>query len=663
MVRFRFKRGLRFFEGTKRWALEKINAVGMFVFETQDSTSERITKSMEDVHKDWLTGTWVIDVESLGPGADLVWHTTPCSLNDLPPAKRAIALPRARVLQAVKSHFDALGTEVHCSPSVLTSIVQNRAAEFGLKAAPHWSTIWRWWKKLEPTGCMTKLVDAPHTGRKTDPAQFSIFQEVVEALYLSDQKQSGKDVIEEIDRHYLRLNRERLEEDRLQAPSPATVYRWLGELHYSVVSAARNGKEFNRRERRQVTKAFNVKRILERYEIDHTPVDVLLVCEKTWLVLGRPWLTLVIDKRSRMIVGFYIGYHTPSATSVLYALRQAILPKEDLLAKFPGIKNSWPARGCPLTLALDNGMDLHADAVENFCLESQIELHFMGVAKPELKGSVERLFGTLSRDLFHKLPGTVFHSIGARGDYPSEERAALTLEVFTEILLRWIVDVYHQTPHRGLNGYTPQIVWKKGESSAVFDLPAYPRQLDLMVGHAATRSVFHYGIDYDSIRYSSPQLLAMRDPQKGTPLAAIKVYDDDVRYIDVRDPKTGEYLRVPAIDQEYACGMHRHAHSLVRDEVRRRFGDEHTRQQLLLVKAEIQAIVKAAIRHKKAGVRKKAAALRLESSEAVLGTQPIEAFNSTRLSQPSDTETEITLYDTSDEVLPSYGRPLGGGTQ
>lgn len=663
MVRFRFKRGLRFFEGTKRWALEKINAVGMFVFESQDSSSDRITKSMEEVHKAWLTGTWVIDIQSLGPGADLVWHTTPLTLNDLPPEKSATALPRARVLQAVKSHFEEMGEAVYCAPTVLASVVHGRASEFGLKTEPHWSTIWRWWKQLTPTGCMTKLVCGQHTGRNIDPTQFAIFQEVIDVVYLSDQKQSGKDVVEEINRRYKSLNRGWPAQEQLVAPSSATIYRWLKKLNYSVVSSARNGKEFNRRERRQVLKAFRVKRILERYEIDHTPVDVNLVCDKTWLVHGRPWLTLVMDKHSRMIVGFYIGFHAPSATSVLYALKRAILPKDDLLARYPSTKNSWPARGCPQTLALDNGMDLHAKAVEQFCLEAQIELHFMGVAQPELKGSIERLFGTLSRDLFHKLPGTVFHNPEARGDYPSEERAALTLEAFTEILVRWIVDVYHQTPHRGLNGYTPQIVWAKGEASAVFDLPAYPRQLDLMVGHATTRSLFHYGVDYDCIRYSSTQLLAIRDPQKITPLVALKVYDDDVGYIDVLDPQTSEYLRVPAIDQEYACGLNRHVHSLIKAEVNRRFGDETTREQLLLVKAEIQAIVKAAMRHKKAGVRKKAAALRLESSEAILGAQAAEAFNSTFLSRPSDTETEITLYDTSDEVLPSYGRPLGGVTQ
>lgn len=663
MVRFRFKRGLRFFEGIQRWRLEKLNAIGLLVFESQDSDSERIARSIEDVHKLWLSGKWVIDIDSLGPGADLVWHTTPCTLNDLSPLKKAVALPRAKILQAIQSYFDERGTAVNCNPAVLTSIIQNRAEEFGLKSKPHWATVWRWWKQLSPTGCMAKLTNAPKSGRKADPSQFSIFQEVVDTLYLSDQRLSGKDVVEEIDRQYTRLNRDRFEGNRLRAPSPATIYRWLEKLDYSVVSAARNGKEFNRRERRQVTKTFNVKTILERYEIDHTPVDVLLVCEKTWMVLGRPWLTLVIDKYSRMIAGFYIGYHTPSASSVLYALRQSILPKEDLLDKYTGIKNTWPVRGCPITLALDNGMDLHAGSVENFCLETQIELRFMGVARPELKGSVERLFGTLSRDLFHKLPGTVFHNINARGDYPSEERAALTLEVFTEVLLRWIVDVYHQTPHRALKGNTPQFVWKNSESSAIFDLPAFPRQLDLMVGHAATRSIFHYGIDYDSVRYSSTQLLAIRDSRRNTPLVAIKAYDDDVGYIDVRDPKTDEYLRVPAMDEEYARGMNRHVHTLVKGEVRRRFGDVSTREQLLMVKAEIQAIVQAAVRHKKAGVRKKAAALRLKSSEAVLAPSAAEAYSATCSPLPWDTEQEIPLYDTSHDALPSYEIPTGGGTQ
>ena len=655
MVRFRFKRGLRFFEGTRRWELQKTNAVGLFVFESQDQACERISKSMADVHQLWLSGAWVIDIDSLGPGADVVWHTTPETLSSLPPKKRATAEPRAKVLMAIKAHFDARGMRVTCDPNALVSIVKGRAAEFGLNREPHWGTVWRWWNLLAPTGCMARLANAPNEGRKINAEQYAIFQEVVDEVYLSDQKPPGKAVVEAIQRRYQSLNATLAPEARRSGPSTATVYRWLGNLHYTVVSVARDGKDFNRRERREVVGTLKVLFILERYEIDHTPVDVLLVCSQTWMVLGRPWLTLVIDRHSRMIAGFYIGFHAPSASSVLYALRQSILPKETLLAQFPSVRNAWPVRGSPMTIAMDNGMDLHALAVEQFCLEAMIELRFMGVARPELKGAVERLFGTLSRDLFHNLPGTTFNSVNARGDYPSEQRAALTLETFTEILVKWIVDVYHQTPHRGLKGHTPQSVWQKGEAGTVFSFPAFPRQLDLMVGHGATRTINGYGIDYCRIQYSSVQLLSFRDPKGKPPIVAIKVYEDDVGHIDVKDPETGEYLRVPAVDREYALGLNRHVHDLIREEVRRRFGGSETREQLLMVKAEIQAMVKAAIQGKKAGTRKKASALRLVNSENSLGTRPANALAAANLPMQADIEPELKLHDLRTDELPSFG--------
>lgn len=651
MVRFRFKRGLRFFEGTRRWSLEKLNAVGMLVFESQDEACERRSMSPQEVHLAWLKGTWVIDVESLGPGEDVAWHTTPPDLKSLDSAQQARATIRMKVLMAVKSHFDSVGKRVVCEPKALESIAK-RASEFGLTKIPHWTTVWRWWLKFARTQCATRLANVVRRGRKIDSDQFALFQEVVDEFYLHDQKLPAKTVVDEIHRRYDSLNHGRPEREQLRPPSPATVYRWLNKLEYSVVSAARNGKDYHHKERRRVTGTVTARRILDRYEIDHTPVDVLLVCEQTWMVLGRPWLTLIVDRRSRMIAGFYIGFHAPSATSVLYALRQAILPKDAVLATFP-TKNPWPVRGCPMALVLDNGMDLHATSVEEFCLETQIEMRFMGAGKPELKGAVERLFGTLSRDLFHTLPGTVFGNVDDRGDYPSEDRAALTLHTFTEVLIRWIVDVYHCTPHRGLKGGTPLAVWEVDQPTAVISLPAFPKQMDLMVGHAATRSLFHYGIDCDCVRYSSTQLLAMRDPKATTQLLAIKCYDDEVGYIDVCDPATGEYLRVPAIDQDYARGLNRHAHALIRAEARKRFGDKETRVQLLAVKAEIQALVKAAIRAKKTGTRKKAAALRNHNSEVALGTRPADALLIAQTPM-IDNEPEIALLHDLDEPLPQY---------
>jgi putative transposase len=46
---------------------------------------------------------------------------------------------------------------------------------------------------------------------------------------------------------------------------------------------------------------------LERVQIDHTLVDVIMVDEGDRLPIGRPWLTLAIDVASRAVLGFLVS--------------------------------------------------------------------------------------------------------------------------------------------------------------------------------------------------------------------------------------------------------------------------------------------------------------------------------------------------------------------
>jgi putative transposase len=345
---------------------------------------------------------------------------------------------------------------------------------------------------------------------------------------------------------------------------------------------------------------------------------VLLICKLTKLVLGRPWLTLAIDRKSRMIVGFYISFHAPSAYSVLYCLRMAIMPKDHILKRFKGIRGRWPARGIPDLVVSDNGMELHAESIEVVTYELGIEHQYCGVADPEMKGAIERLFRTVNMDLFHQLPGTVFSNPRHRADYPSEKLACLDLETFIEILVRWIVDIYHNTPHRALNGYTPQQVWEADEANRVIELPAYPEQLETIVAIATERTVFHYGIAVDNLFYNSVQLQTLFCAAEEKLVLPVRHHEHDVGYIHVQDPGTREFFKVPAVKQDYAAGLNRHVHLLVCAEARHRFGDGWRDEELLEVKAEIQAIVEAAIRDKKMSTRKGAAVAAALDSEAVI---------------------------------------------
>lgn len=67
-------------------------------------------------------------------------------------------------------------------------------------------------------------------------------------------------------------------------------------------------------------------------QIDHTPVDLMLVDDVNRQSIGRPWVTFAIDVYSRMILGYYLSLDAPSETSVAMCIAHAVLPKEEWLA-------------------------------------------------------------------------------------------------------------------------------------------------------------------------------------------------------------------------------------------------------------------------------------------------------------------------------------------
>ena len=62
------------------------------------------------------------------------------------------------------------------------------------------------------------------------------------------------------------------------------------------------------------------------WQCDHTKADIFIV-DQAGKVLGRPWVTTVVDAYSRCIMGLHIGFDSPSSQIDALALRHAILPK------------------------------------------------------------------------------------------------------------------------------------------------------------------------------------------------------------------------------------------------------------------------------------------------------------------------------------------------
>ncbi len=297
--------------------------------------------------------------------------------------------------------------------------------------------------------------------------------------------------------------------------------------------------------------------------------------------------------------------------------------------------------------------DLHSDALEMACLEMGIQIFFCGSKTPQHKGAIERFFRTMNMDLIHRIPGTVFSNPGKRGDYPSEKEAVLDLDTLVHVITKWIVDVYNVTPHRGAKN-RPLDLWLDSASKQIIELPVSPQHLEVITGIPASRTLFHYGIEFDGLHYNSSELQMFRKQSGGNYKVALKHYEDDVGFIHVQDPEDKHYLRVPCTTPEYANELPRPVHRLVVEQVYKKYGKTKLLKHLLEAKQEIENIVADALRSKKMGLRKAGAKTVLHDSEAVLkGEDPLA-----KVRRPIKQVKEIPpeeLPDGLDDDLPDFG--------
>ena len=206
---------------------------------------------------------------------------------------------------------------------------------------------------------------------------------------------------------------------------------------------------------------------LERVEIDHTPLDVMVRSDDPCCdYVGRPWLTVAIDVYSRCVLGIHIGFEPPSVLSVALCLSHAMLPKDP--AQEFNVPLEWPMHGTPKEIMVDNGKDFVSEAFRRACDEFGILLSFRPVGSPHYGGTIERLIGTLVGQC-HLLPGTTKNSVKAKGDYDSMKHASMTLSEVRTWFVEQLLGRYHLREHRMLR-IPPLTKWnqaQRGEDDAL----------------------------------------------------------------------------------------------------------------------------------------------------------------------------------------------------
>lgn len=284
---------------------------------------------------------------------------------------------------------------------------------------------------------------------------------------------------------------------------------------------------------------------LHRWQIDHTVIDCIIVDEITRKPLCRPWVTLIIDVYTRVVIGYYLSIHAPNTYSVAIALTHAVLPKNKWLAVLDDQDLSHPYYGRPIELHMDNAKEFKSKPFRRAAADNQIKLVWRPKGKPWWGGHIERLNGTLAMGYVHYLPGTTLSNVEARGDYDSEKEACLTFSEFKLWFAR-AIQIYHHEKHRAL-GVSPHQKWMEAfTKSGVLTHPALlddPMKFLLDFMPEESRYISRSGIIFKKFNYWSPALA----PYVKSGSCKVKYNPLSLKQIWVWVPG-GRYIEVPYSD-------------------------------------------------------------------------------------------------------------------
>ena len=288
-------------------------------------------------------------------------------------------------------------------------------------------------------------------------------------------------------------------------------------------------------------------------QIDHTPLDIIVVDKIHRKPLGRPYLTLAIDTYSRMIAGIYISLQAPGYFNVSQCLL-SIFTKKDTFLQTQEVSGEWNIYGLPRVIHVDNGADLVSSDMQRVCDEYGITLLKRPVARPQFGAHVERVLGTINKEV-HNLSGTTFSNITQKGEYNSQKEATFTLEELIKWLTQYIVNIYHKKYHHGID-MSPEDKYVKGiigddETAGTGILPPIIDDLDnIKISLLPTyyRSIQKDGISLDGITYYSDVLrhwIGVTDETKNKIQHKIKRDPLNIQKIYFYDPEIKEYFDVP----------------------------------------------------------------------------------------------------------------------
>lgn len=485
-------------------------------------------------------------------------------------------------------------------------VVEERAREANVDTV----TVYRWLRRYKERGELTGLIPIRRgwsAGRsRISPEVESVIDNVIDEYFLTRQRPNVASTVYEARKACRAL--------KLPQPATRTVQGRINRIPERVRLERRGDLELAYNKHVAKVGSLETHYPLQVVQIDHSPIDLILVDDVHRRPIGRPWLTVAICTYSRMITGYYLSMSPPSALSVAMCVVHSVLPKEQWLA-LHGVNGEWPVWGKMATLHSDNGRDFKTESLIRSLSNHGIHKEFRPLGQKHWGGHIERYINSNSQHS-KRDKGATFSSPFDRREYDSDAEAIYTFAEFEARLVRNILK-YHQQFHNGI-GMAPNRKWNLAffgdkEHDPILPLPfrvADPWSFQLDFLPSAHRVIHPYGVEMDAMYFAEAlrPWVGVTDPATGKQRKFLFRRDPrDINRIWFRDPALNEYFEVPIIRARYegttvaqyvnakkkarAAGR-----SAVNEELVDRYEDENKQQ-------EIEAAAKTKAARKSAQVR------------------------------------------------------------
>lgn len=255
--------------------------------------------------------------------------------------------------------------------------------------------------------------------------------------------------------------------ENIKQSSMESVYRvfkqeckdrgWLPPSYFTFTKRVKERPSYEQNRKRRGRKAADQKmeypylymttprhgeRIFEICHIDHTELDIELVCSQTGQSLGRPWATFLMDAHARRVLAFYLTYDPPSYRSNMMVISECV----KRFSRFPSY------------IVVDGGKDFNSIYFDTLIARNNGKKMKRPPHKPRFGSVLERLFGTTNEMFINNLIGNTQATKNVRAmsrEVNPKNVAVWTLESLYKRLEEWLYEVYDQMEHISL-GQSPR---------------------------------------------------------------------------------------------------------------------------------------------------------------------------------------------------------------